>query len=275
MIRLLTGDDNPEVKAYLERNYMETALLSGNLARCGIDNDRMSRRAGDYYGYFSAGRLEGILAFFNLGNVVPHFEAAKAIGSFIEIMRQRRFEVLVGMKRLVEPLCLALAPYKKVRDCENSYYLVNHEIRPYSLDCVHQIAAVEAVDREMALTFIVEAYRQGFKRRFNQELAVKLIEDRGPEETLLFLLINKMPVAQAIIQVATGRINQIGGVYTSEHSRGKGYCKALVAELCGQIHAAGKIPTLMVRKDNSPAVRAYQALGFAYYDEYLIVKFAV
>ena len=275
MIRLLTGGDTPEVNAYLERNYMETAVISGNLARCGIDNDRMSRRAGDYYGYFSAGRLQGILVLFNLGSVVPHFETTAAIGSFVEIMRRRRFEVLVGMKRIVEPLCLALDTYKRVRDCEDSYYLVNYEKKPNPSTCLHQIAAVEAVDRSMALTFIVEAYRQGFKRRFNQELAIKLIEDRGPEEALLFLLVNKVPVAQAIIQVVTGRINQIGGVYTSEHSRGKGYCKALVAELCQRIQCAGKIPTLMVRKDNSPAVRAYQAVGFTYYDEYVIVKFSV
>ena len=275
MIRLLTSGDIPEVTAYVERNYMETTVLSSNLARCGIENDWLNRRSGDYYGYFSAGRLAGIVAFFNLGSVVPHFEIAAAIGSFVEIMRQRRFEVVVGMKRIIKPLCLALEPYKKVLACEDSYYLVNHNIKPYSLAGGHQIAAVEAVDRERVLTFIVEAYRQGFKRRFNRELATKLIEDRGAEEALIFLLVNQVPVAQAIIQVVTGRINQIGGVYTSEHSRGKGYCKALVAELCQRVYAAGKLPTLLVRKDNSPAVRAYQAVGFSYYDEYVIVKFAM
>lgn len=275
MIRLLTGGDMPAVNAYLERNYMETAIFSGNLAKCGIDNDRMSRRAGDYYGYFSEGSLHGILVLYNLGSVIPHFETAAAIAGFVEIMRQRRFEVLAGMKKIVEPLCQVLNSYKKMSDYEDSYYLVNHVTKPYSLSCLHQIAAVEAVDRELALTFIVEAYRQGFKRRFNRDMAAKLIDDRGPEETLNFLLINNVPVAQAIIQVATGRVSQIGGVYTSEQSRGRGYCKALVSELCRRIHAAGKTPALMVRKDNSAAVRAYQAVGFTYYDDYIIVKFVV
>jgi predicted GNAT family acetyltransferase len=127
----------------------------------------------------------------------------------------------------------------------------------------------------LALKFIVEAYREGFKRRFNHELAARLIEDRAQEEAFIFLLVNKIPAAQAMIQVATSRISQIGGVYTCEPSRGRGHCKALVAELCRRIQSVGKIPTLMVRKDNTPAICAYQALGFTYYDEYLIVKFEV
>jgi ribosomal protein S18 acetylase RimI-like enzyme len=261
-----------EVKLYLARNYMETALFSGNLARCGIDNDGVSRRAGDYYGYFSEGGLQGILAFYNLGNVVAHFEAEAAIEGFAEIMRQRRFEVFVGLRKIVEPLSLALNPYKRIMGCEESYFYVNHAAKPYTLSCLHQIVEVETVDRSIALPFIVEAYRQGFQRRFNQELASKLIEDRATEEVFVFLLINKTPVAQAFIQVVTDRIAQIGGVYTSECHRGKGYCKALVAELCRRIYEVGKIPTLMVRKNNPQAIRAYHYLGFTYYDEYLLVK---
>lgn len=275
MIRLLTNCDTSEVNVYLERNYMETVLFTGNIARCGITNDGVNRRAGDYYGYFSEGRLQGILAFYNLGNVTVHFEAEAAIASFAEIIKQRRFEMLVGLKKMVEPLCLALKPAKSVLGCEESYFFVNHSRKPYALTFAHQIADVEAVDQSIALSFIVEAYRQGFRRRFNQELAVKLINEREIAEAFVFLLIDKVPVAQAGIQVVTGRIAQIGGVYTNEHHRGKGYCKALVAELCRRIHTVGKIPTLMVKKNNTPAIRAYLSLGFTYGDEYQIAKFRV
>lgn len=275
MIRLLTSGDLPAVNAYLERNYMETAFLSGNLARYGIENDRLSRRAGDYYGFFSNNGLQGMLTFYNLGSVVPHFETTAAIQSFVILLRQRKFEVLVGMKKIVEPLSLVLNQYKQIQDRDDSYYFVNYARKPFSLSAVHQIADVETLRQSLALNFVVEAYREGFKRRFNSELAARLIEDRGPEEAFIFLLVDGMPAAQAMIQVTTGRIGQIGGVYTSESNRGKGYCKALVAELCRRIHSLGKIPTLMVRKDNSPAIRAYQALGFTCYDEYLIVKYII
>ncbi len=275
MIKLLTSGDISAVNAYLERNYMETALLSGNLDRCGIENDRMSRRSGDYYGYFDGGRLQGILAFFNLGSVFPHFEVPGAVSGFADIMRLRRFEVLAGMKRIVEPLCQALDQDKKILAYEESYYLVNYELKPYVLSYPRQIADVDTVDPALALTFIVEAYRQGFYRRFNRELAAKLIENSSPGEEFVFLMSEDVPKAQAAIQVAASRVNQIGGVYTSESSRGQGYCKALVSELCRRSKVDGKVPVLMVRKENIPAVRAYEAIGFTYFGDYLIVKFAV
>lgn len=275
MIRLLTSDDISEVHAYLERNYMETVLLSGNLERCGIENDRIRRRSGDYYGYFADGRLRGLMAFYNLGSVVPHFETTGAVSAFAEIMRQRRFEVLAGMKSLVEPLCLALNQNKRVMDYEDSYYLVNYDAKPYVLSSSLQIVDVDNVDPTLACTFIVEAYRQGFKRRFNRELAAKLIDDRNPKEEIVLLLAGGVPKAQAMIQVVTGRVNQIGGVYTSECSRGQGYCKALVSELCLRSQANGQVPVLMVRKDNFPAVKAYTSIGFTYFGEYLVAKFAL
>ncbi|HWR42988.1 GNAT family N-acetyltransferase [Sporomusa sp.] len=275
MIRLLTGGDICEVKAYLERNHMETVFINGNIDRCGIDNDRTSRRCGDYYGYFECGRLAGILTFFNLGSVIPHFESPGAVNGFVEIMRQRRFEVLAGMKWVVEPLNQALSQYKKISGYEDSYYFINREIKSQPLPRAGQITDAGEADRAAALGFVVEAYRQGFMRRFNRELAARLIDDRGPEEDLIFLLVDGVPKAQAIIQVTTNRINQIGGVYTSESDRGKGYCKVLVAELCRRIQGYGKTPMLMVRKDNAPAVKAYQSIGFTHYNDYLIVKYSI
>jgi ribosomal protein S18 acetylase RimI-like enzyme len=271
----LTGGDICEVKAYLERNYLETVFLNGNIIRCGIDNNRINRRCGDYYGYFEAGILKGILTFFNLGSVIPHFEVPGAVNGFVEIMRQRRFEVLAGMKQVVEPLNLALSQYKKILNYEDSNFLINRAVRWSAIPPSVRIADAGEIERSAALGFVVEAYRQGFMRRFNSELAAKLIDDRGPGEDLVFLLEGGVPKAQAIIQVTTNRISQIGGVYTSESSRGKGYCKILIAELCRRIQGYCKLPVLMVRKDNVPAGKAYQASGFTHYDDYLIIKYSV
>lgn len=93
------------------------------------------------------------------------------------------------------------------------------------------------------------------------------------EEDYVFLIKDDKIVAQANIQTTTDEINQIGGVYTSEEERGKGYCKAVVSEICKRITARGKIPTLMVVKKNTPAVKAYSVLGFKHYDDYLIIEF--
>ncbi|QDR79690.1 GNAT family N-acetyltransferase [Sporomusa termitida] len=275
MLRLLTGGDINEVRLYLERNYLESVVLNGNITRCGLDNNRIDRRCGDYYGYFQAGLLQGIVAFYNLGSVIPHFESPGAVPGFGELLRQRRFEVLAGMKRVVEPLNLALRGHKRILDYEDSNYLLNRESKLPAVPASVRLVNAGEVERSAALGFIVKAYRQGFSRRFNHELAAKLIDDRSPGEDFIFLLEDDVPKAQAMIQVTTNRVSQIGGVYTSESSRQQGFCKILVAELGRRIQQAGKISVLTVRKDNSPAGKAYQAIGFAHYDDYLVIKYGV
>lgn len=67
------------------------------------------------------------------------------------------------------------------------------------------------------------------------------------------------------------KYGQIGVVGTLEEYRNKGFAKSVVSELCRCIIAKGKLPTLMVRENNLPAVKVYQKLGFEKYDDYLMV----
>lgn len=275
VIRLLTGHDLAAVRAYLDCNDKETVQVAGNIAKWGIDNNKSSRRSGDYYGYFADGSLAGLLVCYNLGSVLLHSETTAAMAPFAEVLAQRRFEVLAGLTKTIRPLCRLLETDKQVLGYEDSFLLENHEPQPVVLPASCRIAGIEAVARQTALTFIVEAYRQGFGRRFNHEMAGKLLDERGGDEPFLFVLEQGFPQAQAIMQVSAGRVSQIGGVYTAPASRGKRYCQAVVAELCRQSLAAGRTPTLMVRQGNQAAIRAYQAIGFTYQEDYLVVKFKV
>lgn len=275
MIKLLTEEDKAAVQAYLERHVFETAPLAGNIRRYGLENTQISRRSGDYYGFFTGSQLQGVAAFYNLGSVMPHFETPAAVPAFAEIMSARRFGVMAGMKSVVVPLAQALPRHKTVQAYEDSYYLINKGLEPLAGQNSFRIVNAADIDRPLALDFVVEAYRQGFKRRFNRELAAKLIDDRSVEEDFVFLLVEGVPKAQAMIQSATSQVTQIAGVYTDEHSRGKGYCKKVVAELCRRSGMYGKTPTLLVRQDNVPAVKAYRDIGFTYYGDYLIIKYAV
>ncbi len=276
MIRLLTDEDKVTVEAYLERHAVETVLLASNVRRYGIENDRLSRRSGDYYGYFAGSQLRGILALYNLGSVVPHFDEPAAVQDFAGIMAARRFQVMAGMKQVVEPLDHALYPHKLAQVYEDSYCLINQDSsKPAAAERPYRVVEAADLDRSMALGFIVEAYRLGFQRRFNRELAAKLLDDRGSEEDFVFLVADGEPQAQAMIQAVTDRVTQIAGVYTNERSRCQGYCKEVVAELCRRSRVYGKTPTLMVRKDNLPAIRAYRDIGFTYYGDYLVIKYIV
>lgn len=62
----------------------------------------------------------------------------------------------------------------------------------------------------------------------------------------------------------TERGISISGVYTPPEHRGRGYCQATVAALCGEMLAAGKAYcTLFVDKRNPVSNRVYRKIGFS------------
>lgn len=272
MIRLLSEKDRLVIVDYLERNHIECTFLIGNVENFGIENDKAQRRGADYYGYFEDSDLKGILPFYNLGSCIPHFESKGAVTGFINIMRDRSFTYLLGMSSFVGPLYEGLREYKKVSEYSDDSYFVNNHFKPFCLDGV-EITDASKLKLDDVLSFMLEARIKGFDDKSSIEDVRKTLTQRAEDEDFIFLARDGRIAAQACIQTTTSRINQIGGVYTTETERGKGYCKAVVSELCSRIAARGKIPTLMVRKNNTPAVKAYTSLGFEYYGDYNIITF--
>lgn len=273
MISLLTDKDRDKVIEYLKSDGIAGAFIMSNFLAFGLTNRPDQRRCGDYYGYFSGDHLIGILPFYNMGSCIPLFKKEEVIEPFAEIMIQRPFEALIGVKKFVQPLYHAIAGEKKAAAYQDSSYLVNRKLKPFCLENV-SFAGPEELDADRVLDFVTDAYWQGFHYRYTREEVKKFVEQRTREEELLFLLTAEDEiVAQAYIQAVTGEINQIGGVYTLEKERGKGYCKALMSKLCESIIRRGKVPSLIVRKDNISAMRAYASLGFTCFDDYLLIKF--
>lgn len=272
MIRLLNQSDKEMVLDYLERNHIETTFLIGNVLEFGLDNNRDIRRCGDYYGYFEGEDLKGVIPFYNLGSCIPHFESEKAVEGFSELINTRNIDVLIGMKKVIAPIYEVIKDFKKTIDYSECSYFINEDFKPFSLKNIELRGAGE-IDESTALEYIVEAYKDGFNHEITKDEARKSLNQRGKEEDFIFAVKDGHIVAQANIQTFTSKINQIGGVYTSQVHRGKGYCKWIVSELCKKILERGKVPTLSVRNDNTSAVKAYQAIGFEFYDDYLIIKF--
>ncbi|MDD2480669.1 MAG: GNAT family N-acetyltransferase [Lutispora sp.] len=270
MIRLLTQSDKQMILDYLARNEVETSFLYANIIQFGVDNMRHIRRCADYYGFFDGEELKGILPFYNLGSCIPHFEADEAVPLFAELMKERNFEFLLGMRKIVKPLYEEIKTHKQILECDESAYYVNKSFKPFIMDDVNYIDAKGADDE--IVDFVINGRAKGFNQIVTREDAIKSLVQRGEEEEFIIAEKDGKMVAQACIQTYTPAISQIGGVYTVEEERGKGYCKAIVSEICKRIIAKGKMPTLSVKKNNTPAVRAYTALGFEHYDDYLIVR---
>ncbi|MDF2519421.1 MAG: family N-acetyltransferase [Clostridia bacterium] len=271
LVRLLTKADKETILEYLARNEVETSFLYANIVEFGVDNRKEIRRCADYYGYFEGEALKGILPFYNLGSCIPHYETDEAVLFFAELMKERDFEFLLGMYKIIKPLYNQIKDYKDIKSYDESFYFINKNFRPFILEGVRFLSTDE-LTYEKAAEFVLQARIKGFNQDAAIEDVKKSLMQRGKEEEYLFLEKEDKIVAQACIQTYTPRINQIGAVYTAEEERGKGYCKALVSEMCRRIIARGKAPTLSVKKKNTPAVRAYTALGFEHYDDYLIVR---
>lgn len=271
MIRLLTNADAPLASSYARRYPLETTFFVGNMQTFGLENDNVTLRRGDYYGYFDDGHLAGMLAVYNLGSCIVHFETENAIPFFSEIIDRRRILYFNGIKRLIEPLYRQLKNKVTIEYSESSYF-INRSFRPFTLPET-EVRLPEAMDASEAIALMSSIYQQCFNTEFTPEEVAKKIAERAPEEELLFLSAGNRIVAQALVQTFTPEVSQIGGVGTFPEYQGKGYAKAVVSELCRRIIARGKTPTLIVKKDNLPAVRAYQSIGFTHYDDYLLIKF--
>ncbi|QCX34405.1 GNAT family N-acetyltransferase [Caloramator sp. E03] len=273
MIRILNEKDKPVVEEYLERNHIDTTFLIGNVKYFGLENKKDLRRCGDYYGYFENGILKGIIPFYNLGSCIPHFESKNAIPHFIDLMKNNEFKFLLGMKKFIEPLYNELKSLKQSGNISDSYYFVNNNFKEFIIPEV-EIKSFHEIDLDCITDFIVETNIKGFgNMKYTKDEAIKSLNQRSKDEDYLFLIKDNLIVAGANIQTSTDRISQIGAVYTLPEHRGRGYCKAVVSNLCSRIISKGKIPTLIVRKNNMPAVKAYKALGFEFYDEYLLIEF--
>lgn len=271
MLRSLQESDKQAILHYLKRNEIETSFLYANIVTFGVENQKDQRRCADYYGFFEDHTLKGILPFYNLGSCIPHFETDAAIPVFGQLMKERDFKRLMGMDRVIRPLYKQIRDFKKVEEySESSYFSIDH-LQSFTVDDLVFVDAKET--DEAAVDFIVNARSEGFNDIVTKDDVVKALKYRTEEEDFIIAVKNGKRVAQACVQTYTDRVNQIGGVFTLNEERGKGYCKAVVAELCKRIISRNKIPTLFVVKDNASAVRAYRALGFQYYADYLLVKF--
>ena len=58
------------------------------------------------------------------------------------------------------------------------------------------------------------------------------------------------------------KIAMIRGVFTLDGYRNKGYATSVCSALINELLNKGKIPILWVAKDNLPARRIYEKLGF-------------
>ena len=277
MIRRLDNRDRELCMVYIRSHEHETTFLHGNVLDIGLENDPSVRRCADYFGWFetdpSTGceTLHGILPFYNLGSCIPHWDSNAAVEPFLALMRERPFEVLLGMRHVVEPFVQGLEGTRAIRERDDSWYMVNRDPVPFFVDGL-TFRLGDAEDEEI-VRFINDCSVRCLGNRVTlDQQRTGMRQNQGGKGWLLGVKDGRY-VSMACLQSYTDTLQQIGGVATPAAEQGKGYCKATVYEMCRRIRANGHIPSLFVVQDNEPAVRAYRRIGFERTADYLMVKY--
>jgi len=73
---------------------------------------------------------------------------------------------------------------------------------------------------------------------------------------------NHRIVSAAGVHVVTPQTAQLGNIITDEVYRNRGYAIACTSALANQLSTSGRVISLFVKTDNSPAIRMYEKLGF-------------
>lgn len=117
-------------------------------------------------------------------------------------MKNRKFEFLIGMKRIIQPLYEEIKDYKEILEYNESYYFVNKNFKPYNINDLKFIDANMTIN-DKVVEFILEARLKGFNQVSTKEEIKKTLTQRGEEEDFIIAEKDGIMVAQANIQTYT------------------------------------------------------------------------
>lgn len=240
--------------------------MLAQLARGALGHDRP---AGRFMGYWREGRLEGVGAFGN--NLVLSTPAsAEAIEAFARHARRNvpPAWVVVGEERTVDHFMAEHGRDRALVRMERGGQILyrlrrgalpegwrTERLRPAE---VRELSAVMEADRAMVVEELgfdpfsrdLDSYRQGWLKRLREERCWVI----GPVGGPLRMKVDQSASSEEAVQLA--------GIYTHPDWRGRGTARAGVGELCARLLHRVPLVTLYVDRDNDPAIRAYEALGF-------------
>ncbi len=283
-LRRLSPDDRPAVDAFLEKHRASSMFLRANLFTSGIE-DGPDRFHGLYIGAFDGNVVTDVGAHYWNDNIIlqaPNVpvELAQALA-----------------KTSGRPISGIIGPWDQVKAAEPELDLDRSRLGKvvpeflYALDLtamtvpesltLGEVSYRRAEERD--LTTLVQWRRQydlhtmGYAEHAiddtaNEEMLAGMIDDKrlwvlegaGEKENHL--------VAMTGFNAALPDVVQVGGVFTPEDQRGRGYGRAVVAGSLLDAKAEGVAETILFTEtDNYSAQKAYESLGFVRIGDYGMV----
>jgi len=110
-------------------------------------------------------------------------------------------------------------------------------------------------------------------KNYNPKFILEAFKKNLAKNIVLFAENDGVPVSKAGTNAQGFYTDQIGGVYTVRQERGKGFAKEVMIRLLSCIFKEKKTASLFVKKENIPAVKLYDNLGFKIMNDFRISYF--
>ena len=186
---------------------------------------------------------------------------------------------VMGVARVVDPILSRLRERSITLGLDEQCYLCYvdaNTLRPHGIEGIRQAEACDAG--------AVASLRSAFEREYfgmpasqvSRSWCLRLAR-RYIERGTFIAEQHGQVISMAATEAETPDLAQIGAVYTRRGYRTRGLARAVVSALSADhLDAKRAQPKrramLTVRRDNTPALRAYASIGFAHWEDYRMTK---
>lgn len=286
-VRAIAKGDEPELDRYLAAHADTAMFLRSNLLAAGLVDEGKPYQ-GAWFGAFDGLRIVAIAVHGWNGIVLVQAESdahgaelGLAARAAVDTTRERGREVtgIIGPFAQVGTTRTALELDRRKAGLEGKEYL-------FALDLAKLVLPRGAIgvrptvddDMELCAAWRVDYCQEAMSMSLEESRARSLSDvERTHRRGDSFLLedAGKTPVSYSAFNARLPDAVQIGGVWTPRELRGKGYARAVVAGSLVLARAVGVTrATLFTGEWNTPAQKAYEALGFERLGDYGLVYFA-
>lgn len=282
-IEVLTPRDEPAMQAFLGRHIEHAMFLLSNLREAGFE-DRGLRRSGIYVGAFEGDELRGVACHYRMGNVVvcAPSHAAELARAAVEASGWPLGGV-VGPADEVAAAAAALGLDGLPMQLDESEGLYHLDLRALAIpqalrDDVVRGRPVAADDVELLTDWMVRYNVESVGGVETPELRERLRAEHvaavGGDDVWVLEHDGQL-VARTGFNARLPTVVQIGGVWTPHALRGRGFARCVIASHLLAVRAQGVDTAVLFTADaNTPARRAYAALGFRAMGRYRLLILA-
>lgn len=273
-IRILEPGDEAALEAFLLPHLASSMFLMGNARAAGLA-DTGDRYTGTYAAAFAEGGLVAVVAHFYNGVLMPQVPGSPALldrlwrAAVTASGREVRGVIGPDDQACEIKAAAGLAPEALQLDArEKLYRLSLADLKVPAALTAGELNArlIVAADIDLLTEWRVAYQVETLGSDATPELRAEVREGfrRGIDERDTWLLLDDgKPVAMTAFNARIAEAVQVGGVYTPPALRSRGYGRCAVAASLLDARAEGaELAILFTAEENTPAQRAYRALGF-------------